>query len=76
MTDTGNRLSEVRNLLVMSNEYERAALESQKAAGRILAAARIDRTPENFTGEIREIGLDTATVDMLVYLAAGGKVRT
>jgi hypothetical protein len=59
----------------MSNEHERVALESRKAAGRILVTAKTDMAPQEFVGAAAEIGPDAETVGMLVQLAAGGTVR-
>lgn len=65
MTDT------IRDLLAQAHEFDAAARERRKAAGRLLATLR-DATPVmRWHGELAALGIDSRTADMLIRMACG-----
>lgn len=65
MTDT------IRDLLAQASEFDAAARERRKAAGRLLAALR-DETPVlGWLRVLADIGIDQRTASMLIDLATG-----
>ncbi|MCC6208562.1 MAG: hypothetical protein IT488_10485 [Gammaproteobacteria bacterium] len=63
---------EIRQLLLMASEHDITARECRSASGRLLAELRQGRSPQEYSGLIHEMGLNTETVQILIQMGAGG----
>lgn len=62
--------NEIRELLELAGEHDRAAREARKAAGRILAMMRDSMDDAEIE---RVTGLDGQTIRVLIRMAAGSE---